>query len=204
MKRLIAFVCMWCLVALSQVGCASSSSNLAGDGWVTLQDGTTMGSWNPVGDANWRMVDGALQADKGVGFLVSPQSYSDFQLRVEFWADADANSGIFMRLSDTQKITQSNSYEVNIFDKRPEQSYGTGAIVDIAKVPLPIPQAAGKWNVYEIMAKGTQLNVKLNGVQTVDVQDSKYRSGPIALQYAPGVVKDSGTIRFRKVQIRTL
>jgi len=38
----------------------------------------------------------------------------------------------------------------------------------------------------------------LNGVKTVDVQDSKHDRGPIALQYAAGVVK------FRKVEIKAL
>ncbi|MGH7430369.1 MAG: 3-keto-disaccharide hydrolase, partial [Candidatus Methylomirabilales bacterium] len=38
----------------------------------------------------------------------------------------------------------------------------------------------------------------LNGVRTVDVEDSKFPSGPIALQYAAGVMK------FRKVQIKPL
>jgi hypothetical protein len=92
---------------------------------------------------------------------------------------------------------------VNIYDKRPEPSYGTGAIVDIAKVQ-PMPKAGGQWNVYEITAKGTQLSVTLNGVRTADVQDSKHASGPIALQYAPGVVKDAGIVKFRKLQIRAL
>ena len=38
----------------------------------------------------------------------------------------------------------------------------------------------------------------LNDIQTVDVQDSKFASGPIALQWGRGVV------RFRKMQIRPL
>lgn len=40
--------------------------------------------------------------------------------------------------------------------------------------------------------------VTLNGVVTADIQDSKFASGPIALQYAAGVVN------FRKVQITPL
>ena len=100
-------------------------------------------------------------------------------------------------------MTAANSYEVNIYDKRPDPLYGTGAIVDIAKVS-PMPKAAGKWNVYEITAKGSRLTVVLNGVQTVDVENSKFASGPFALQYAPGVVKDAGVIKFRKVQIKSL
>jgi hypothetical protein len=206
MKR-SSFLALSLLVAGSAlVGCASpssGSSTSSGMGWVTLLDASGLDQWNRIGDANWRMVDGVAQADKGSGFLVSKNSYADFQIRAEFWVDADANSGIFMRLSDPKTVNATNAYEVNIYDKRPEPSYGTGAIVDIAKVQ-PMPKAGGQWNVYEITAKGTQLSVTLNGVRTADVQDSKHASGPIALQYAPGVVKDAGIVKFRKLQIRAL
>jgi hypothetical protein len=184
-------------------GCSSMPASMSG--WTTLLDGTQgMENWTPIGDANWRMVDGLLQADKGSGFLISKASYGDFQMRVEFWADSDANSGIFLRMSDTKTVTAANSYEVNIFDKRPGQEYSTGAIVDVAKVNAPIPKVGGQWSVYEITAKGSQLTVVLNGVKTGDVQDSKHARGPFSLQYAPGVVKDKGVIKFRKVQIKAI
>ena len=191
--------------ALAVSGCTGINLNSTSNSGSTtlIGNGTGLDNFTTLGDANWRMIDGAIQADKGSGFLVSKSSYSDFQMRVEFWADADANSGIFMRMQDTQKVNAANSYEVNIFDKRPEQAYATGAIVDVAKVD-PAPKAAGKWNVFEITAKGTQLTVVLNGVQTVNVQDSKHSKGPFSLQYAPGVVKDSGTIKFRKVEIKPI
>ena len=96
------------------------------------------------------------------------------------------------------------SYEVNIYDKRPEPIYGTGAIVGLAKVD-PMPKAAGKWNTFEITAKGPAFTVVLNGQTTADgVRDDKFKSGPIALQYGAGVVKDKGVIKFRKVEIRPL
>jgi hypothetical protein len=173
-----------------------------GGGWTTLLDGTRgMENWNPVGDANWRAVDGAIQADKRSGqtpgYLVSKNNYSDFQARVEFWASDDANSGIFMRCADPKQITDKTCYEANIFDQRPDPTYGTGAIVHIAPVK-PMPKAGGKWNVYDITFKGPSLQVTLNGQKTVDVQHSELKSGPIALQYGAGVVK------FRKVQVRPL
>ncbi len=132
---------------------------------------------------------------------MSKNSYKDFQIRAEFWADHTTNSGIFLRLSDATKVTAANSYEVNIYDQRPDPAYGTGAIVDVAKV-VPMPKAGGKWNTYVITAKGNRLIVELNGVQTVDVQDSKFASGPIALQFGNGP-KDApgGVIKWRKVQI---
>jgi hypothetical protein len=171
------------------------------DGWVTLVDSTKMGDWDEVGKANWAMKDGALTADKldgkDLSYLVSKTSYKDFQIKAEFWADDDVNSGIFIRCQDPKKIDAKLCYEVNIFDKRPDPSYGTGAIVDVAKVD-PMPKAGGKWNTYEITAKGPHLVVVLNGQKTVDVQDSKLASGPFALQYGSGVLK------WRKVQIKPL
>lgn len=68
----------------------------------------------------------------------------------------------------------------------------------MAKAPNPIPIVGGKWNTYEISARGTRLVVVLNGTQTVDVEDTKFTSGPIALQWG------RGTIKFRKVNIRPL
>jgi hypothetical protein len=181
-----------------------SASGQAAGGWVTLFDGTNLENWNHIGDANWRLEDGVVVADKGSGYLVSKQTYTDFQLRVEFWVDEDANSGIFLRCTNPDKVGTDSAYEVNIYDKRPDPSYGTGAIVNVAKVE-PMPKAGGKWNVYEITAKGPQFTVILNGQKTVDgARDSKFASGRIALQCGASVVKEKGIVKFRKVEIKPL
>jgi Domain of Unknown Function (DUF1080) len=184
--------------AVLQYGGRASAED---DGWVTLLDSSNKGDWAEVGKANWEMKDGALTADKldgkDIAYLVSKNSYKDFQIRAEFWTDEEANSGIFLRCDQSQKLDAKICYEVNIFDKRPDPSYGTGAIVDVGKVD-PMPRAAGKWNTYEITAKGPHLTIVLNGQTTADVDDSKHLSGPFALQYGSGVVK------FRKVQIKPL
>lgn len=74
-----------------------------------------------------------------------------FQIRAEFWADPAANSGIFIRCTDPQKISSKNFNEINIYDKRPDPDYGTGAIVDLAKVSA-MPKAGDRWNTVEITA----------------------------------------------------
>jgi hypothetical protein len=180
-------------------GCAGMSG---GGDWVILVDGSkmqTLDGWAALGEGNWSFVDGSLQGKNGkAGFLVSKDTYTDFMIRAEFWADEEANSGIFLRCQDRNKVGADNAYEVNIFDKRPDPTYGTGAIVDFAKVAQPMPKAANRWNTFEITARGDRLTVLLNGQQTADVRTSKYASGPIALQSA------AGTIRFRKVEIRRL
>ena len=173
-------------------------------GWTSLIDGKSLDNhWKEIGEANWKIEDGAAVATKGSGYLVSKQPYGDFQLKAEFWADDDTNSGIFIRCADPEKIGSATCYEVNIFDKRPEPAYGTGAIVNVAKVE-PMPKAAGKWNTYEITAQGPHLVVVFNGTKTVDVQDSKHGKGVIALQHAAGADKKEGAIKFRKIEIKPL
>lgn len=200
MKRLSAIAAGLLVIVFTVSGCATSSQS---DGWVTLFDGAStptgasLDGWNRVGDAQWHVLNGSIETSKGNGFLVSKDSYKDFQLRAEFWVSNDANSGIFIRCTDAQKIGSVSAYEVNIFDTRPDPSYGTGAIVSVAKVS-PMPKAGGTWNTMEISAKGSRLTVWFNGVRTVDANDSKFPSGPIALQGGGGVIK------FRKVQIKPL
>jgi hypothetical protein len=168
-------------------------------GWITLFDGSNLNNWDPIGTANWRLVDGGVvQADLGNGFLVSKQEFGDFMLKAEFWVDTTANSGVFIRATDPKQVTAKNAYEVNIYDTRPDPSYGTGAIVDVAKVS-PMPKAGNQWNDYEIIAKGDTFTVTLNGIKTVDgAKDDKHPKGHVALQYAQGIVK------FRKVEIKPL
>jgi len=165
--------------------------------WKVILDGTTLKGWDVVGDANWSVADGAVQATTGTGFLVTPASYADYQITADFWVSDDANSGIFIRLSDPKTITAANSYEVNIYDKRPDPAYRTGAIVDVAK-PLAQINTGGKWNTIDITARGTKLIVVMNGTKTVDVDDRKFARGPLALQYG------AGTVKFKNVRIRTL
>lgn len=179
------------------VGCAGSGS---GPGWVTVVDGTRIPEgWKQLGEGNWSIVEGTLQGTNGkAGYLVSPESYTDFEIRVEFWNDPPGNSGIFVRCQDPNKVGSATSYEVNIWDTRPEPRYGTGAIVDFAAVATPYPKSANRWNVMEIVARGDRIVVTLNGQQTVDMVNNKWSKGPFALQSA------GGTIRFRKVEIRRL
>jgi Domain of Unknown Function (DUF1080) len=194
MKRTVLFLGV-CALSLSVSG--SPVGAQAGDGWKTLFDGSSLKGWNIVGDANWEIVDKAVQATKGNGYLVTPDSYGDFQFTAEFWVSDDANSGVFIRCQDANKIAAANSYEVNIFDKRPDQSYRTGGIVDVAK-PASVVMTGGKWNTFDITARGTKLTVILNGMKMVDVDDKKFARGPIALQYG------AGTVKFRNVRVRAL
>ena len=167
------------------------------DGFQTLLNGSDLSGWQVVGDANWRVEDRAARADQSTAasFLVSEDSFADFDLELEFWVDPTANSGVFLRCQDPGTITDTSCYEANIFDTRPDQTYRTGAIVNVAE-PAEFVYTGGQWNRMTITADGPRLQVTLNGRTMVDAEDSRFASGPIALQYA------AGRVMFRNVRIR--
>ena len=187
--------------ALAAIQFPSTALGQTGEGWVQLFDGKTLGDWDKVGESNWRVEDGAIVADKvtskGAAHLVSKTKYKDFMIHVEFWASDDANSGIFLRCQDPTTITDRSCYEANIFDTRKDPTYGTGGIVNFAEVN-PMPKAGGKWNTFEITAKGRTITVVLNGQKTVELHNGLFADGVITLQHGAGVMK------FRKVAIKPL
>ena len=182
------------LVLLAACGGGSETD---AEGWRTLLDGSDLSGWNVVGDANWRVESRAARADQSTAasFLVSEDSFADFDLELEFWVDSEANSGVFVRCQDAGTIADTSCYEVNIFDTRPDQTYRTGSIVNVAE-PAEFVYTGGHWNRMKITADGTRLQVTLNGRAMVDTKDSRFSSGPIALQYA------AGAVMFRNVRLR--
>ena len=136
-------------------------------------------------------------ASKEFGYLVSKNSYKNFIVRVEFWPSDDANSGIYFRCLDPKKLADRTCYEANIFDQRPDPTYGTGAITRYVEVN-PMPKAGGKWNIYEVTANGRDITVVLNGQTTATLRNGMFDEGPIALQHAAGAIK------VRKVEIKPL
>ena len=198
--RVLALAVGFFAAAIAAVHISPPASGQTGDGWIVLLDGKDMSQWDQVGETNWRSEDGAIVADKlksQTAQLVSKKPYKDFMLHIEFWASDDANSGIYMRCQDPKNITDKSCYEANIFDQRKDPTYGTGGIVHFAEVN-PIRKAGGKWNTYEITAKGRQLTVMLNGEKTAELNNGLFAEGPITLQHG------AGTIKFRKVAIKPL
>jgi hypothetical protein len=187
------------LILLAACGGETQAPAAGDDGWQTLLASDNLDGWATLGDANWRFEDGAIVADQSSdpSYIVTEETYSDYELELDFWVDTDANSGVFIRCANPGEITDTSCYEVNIFDTRPDQTYRTGGIVNIA-APAEFIYTGGQWNSYRIVANGPSLQVELNGRALVDVEDSQLSSGPIALQYGTGIVK------FRNVRLRSL
>ncbi|MDB5956071.1 DUF1080 domain-containing protein [Ramlibacter sp.] len=187
--------------AAALAGCAMPRGS--GD-WETLIDGGRgMDNFDNMGGANWRAEADAIVADRRPGteptyYLATKKTYHDFEVRAEFWVSEDANSGLYVRCTDARPMTDRTCHEANIFDKRPDPAYATGAIVWLVKAPMPVPRTGGQWNTMDVIARGGHMEVVLNGVKTAVTDEARDVDGVIGLQYA------GGTVKFRKLQIRRL
>lgn len=201
-RRLAGFAviaaCSFSFLSAATIPARAQNESDAADGdWLWLFAGRDLDAFTPIGDGNWRIVDNIIEADAGTGQLLSKMSFGDFELVVEFWVSPDANSGVFLRCDSRETIDPNTCYEVNIFDQRPDQTYRTGGIVNVA-APSQALDTGNRWNTYRIVARGSRLTITLNGVETVDVENEAHSQGPLSLQYG------AGTVKFRNVRIRSL
>lgn len=172
-------------------------------GWKLLFDGKTLLGWmNRGGAADWKVENGELTGAKlgrGPGYIGTFDEYTNFELHVEFNQDAGHNSGVFIRgpRNPASGVNQYNFYEINIADTH-SSGFITGSIVNLHKYEQ-MPKTEGKWNTLDITAKGRDITVMMNGMETAKIQDRAHYSGVIVLQ-----AFGEGKIRFRNIKIREL
>jgi len=155
--------------------------------------------WFDGGDAQWSFYDEVLvgTASGGPGFVMTQESYSDFELTLEFNPDSTVNSGIFVRCNQ-KELSNIDCYEMNIWDLHPDQKSRTGSIVTRA-VPKAHVETLDKWNTYKIRCEGSRIQTWVNNELTVDINNQDLIQGYIALQAA-----ETGIVKFRNVQLLLL
>jgi hypothetical protein len=187
----------WIAVALlAACGPQATSELPVADSEQVLFDGRSLDGWEPRGDAEWIVENGYLTTVPGTGdgFLTTTAEYTDFRVRVEFWADELANGGIYLRVPVAGPGVNP-SYEVNIMDSHAE--WPTGSISGIALYDAA--NTVGSWNSFDIEMRGDRVTVLLNGDEVADGAASRSERGRIALQKL-----GEGVIRYRNVTVAPL
>ena len=171
-------------------------------GWTTLIDGEKgMDNFTRVGDANWTATDGAVQATAGRQGPGLPG------LEAVVHGLRDAGRVLGQRRRQQRRLhalpgPQRRSPTRTATKPTSSTSAPTRPTAPARSSRWPrsrrCPRRAASGTPTRSRRAGTQLILVLNGVKTVDVQNSKLASGPFALQWG------RGTIKFRKVQIRPI
>jgi hypothetical protein len=183
--RLLPF----CLLLLLGAGPATRPATTAPSDWTPLftTDGEPRGfhvtAWDDVAkpapnDAKWLVKDGVLHGSTPRGtWLVSDDTYADFELELDFRIAAPGNSGIGLRFPSAGDPAF-DGFELQIMGKtyrgRDEipPNERTGALYQLF-TPRVEAFRPDDWNHYAITCKGSHILVYLNGhrVQDVDLDD---------------------------------
>lgn len=173
------------------------SKDQIADGWLSLFDGETLYGWKAVTQANWRVVDGTIEVSEGDrGLLRTTSQFDNFEMTLEFKADAHTNSGIFLRTSPSPKNPSNDCYELNIahIDDNP---FPTGSLVGRSKSTME--HTHDRWHHFRILADGPKIKVWLDDERTVEYIDpNPLGKGFIGLQL------NSGKVAFRNICIKPL
>jgi hypothetical protein len=173
------------------------------DGFDLLFNGKNLTGWQ--GNKKGYVVkDGTIVVEPklGGGNLYTAKEYGDFIMRFEFKLTPGANNGLGIRTPLNVNAAY-EGMELQILDNtaakynnlKPYQFHGSIYGVVPAKVGYLKP--VGDWNYEEVIAKGNQITVNLNGTTIVDA-DIKKASTPKTMDgnKHPGLKRKKGFIAF--------
>ena len=204
MHRLILSVLTaFAVVAWSaQPAFSADKTSQSEDGFVSLFDGKSLEGWK--GDTKGYVAqDGELMSQPGTGGnLLTTKEYSDFVLRFEFRLTPGANNGLGIRLPAEGHPSYAGM-ELQILDDghekykdlQPWQAHGS--VYGIVPAKRGHLKPVGEWNEQEVIVKGRDIKVILNGETIVDANlDKATTPQTIDGKDHPGAKRSSGFIGF--------
>jgi len=189
-----------CVLMVSAALCAGAETE---EGFVPLFNGKDLTGWvyGSKAGAGYQVENGVLFCTpKDGGNLFTEKEYADFIFRFEFKLTPNANNGIGIRAplkGDAAYV----GMEIQVLDDsgpayqklRPEQYHGS--IYDVVAAKRGHLKPVGEWNEEEIIARGRQITVKLNGVVIVDANLDDIKD-EAKLKRHPGLANKKGHIGF--------
>jgi len=202
------------VVALSLSALHAQSTNALSEqeqkeGFRLLFDGRNLDGWK--GDMRlWSARDGKIVGSTHGNkiphnsFLISKEQFSDFILRLDVNL-RNHNSGVQFRSEELPDWVvrgyQADAAEGAWWGSLYGEKTGRGVIVDGYKDKGEKVVNDGGWNSYEIICRGNQITLMLNGLVTADLEDKMSSSGILGLQLHAGPPME---VWFRNIRIRTL
>jgi hypothetical protein len=148
-----------------------SATTKQNDDSIALFNGTDFTGWITRENTSNMVEDGVIHIKPGGGDLWTKERFGDFVLDLDFKVDKGANSGVFLR-TDSIVNWLHTGIEVQVLDSAGKQNPGkhdAGAIYDVLAPNKNAMKPAGEWNHYTITAKGSNIQVVLNGEKIVDM-----------------------------------
>ena len=191
---------------------ACSTSLFAQDDWVDMFNGKNLLGWHVNENPKSIYVeDGCLvtNGERAHAFYTGPMghaSFKDFHLRCKVKTMPKANSGIYFHTRFLESGWPDKGYEAQVNNTQgdPKKTGGLYNVQDNFKAPVQ----DNEWFDYEVIVKGKNIIVKINGKvisdytepDDLDRPQRQLSSGTIALQaHDPG-----SKVFFKEMKIKKL
>jgi hypothetical protein len=168
---------------------------------IPLFNGKDLSGWKikGAGTTVWKVEGGNLITPGNGPELINDSKFEDFKLHVEFKADANSNSGVYLR----------GRYEVQVETDSAEEppSHHTGGVYGFL-APVPeLPRKPAEWQIFDITLIGRWITVVQNAQTIIDhkeipgitggaLDSHEELPGPIYLQGS-----EKGHVAYRSIVI---
>ena len=210
---------MTCALALVPMLMAAESAapKADADGFYSLFDGKSLDGWKanerPEG---FKVVDGSIVVNGERGHLfyegpVADHAFKDFHFKAEVMTFPKANSGIYIHTKFQPDGWPSAGYECQVNNSQSDRKRTGGlyAVKDVMDTP---PVQDNEWFTYEIIVKGKDIKILINGKPTTEwtepadwtppkgMEGRKLGSGTFALQaHDPG-----SKVMYKNIKVKPL
>lgn len=169
MKKLMALLAMSLVVGMAY---AADEPKPDADGFYNLFDGKSLDGWK-VGDnaQSFSVKDGMIVVNGKVAHLfydgpVKDHNFKNFHFKAEVMTFPKANSGIYFHTKYQEKSWPAQGFECQVNNSHTDWRR-TGGLYAVDDVKDP-PAKDNEWFLYEIIVKGKQIVIKIDGKTTVD------------------------------------
>jgi len=201
----------------------------AAEGFELLFDGESLEAWRGYGrddiPAGWRAVDGALAYEPGAGGgdIITRDTFTDFDLRLEWKVEPSGNSGVMYGVVEGPEWSYHSGPEMQVLDNSGHADGGNpltsaGAAYGLYAPSADVTRPVGDWNEARIVRRGNRVEHWLNGTRIVEyeigtgewealIAGTKFAQWPDFGAHHEGhiALQDHGDrVSFRNLRIRRL
>jgi hypothetical protein len=190
------------ILGAEQAETPTLSKEEAAQGFVSIFDGKTLDGWKGS-PAGYAAEGGVLVCQKkGSGNLLTVKEFGDCIFRFEFKLEPGGNNGVSVR-----------GHEIQILDDDAPQYKNLKACQYNGSIYCKVPakrghtKKAGEWNTEEIMVKGSQWKVTVNGAVVVDIDIAKVEGLEAVAKRTKGPLGFLGhgsRVEFRNLRVKEL
>ncbi|WP_166963063.1 3-keto-disaccharide hydrolase [Yeosuana marina] len=204
--------------------------------WVSLFDGTSFDKWRGYLSESmypeWTIEDGVMvftPGEKGGKNIITKDTFTNFELSLEWKISEGGNSGIFWGVFEDPKYSEAyqTGPEIQVLDneRHPDalanpKYHQAGALYDMVQPMYDVCKPANEWNVcvLKVNHETNQGSVTLNGTEIVKfpvhgeewdslVENSKFKGWEGFGKHRTGHIglQDHGNkVSFKNIKIRKL